>query len=139
MAQFESVNPWTGETVETFETHTDQELKKIVDDAYSTFQEWKKISFESRASLMKKLAQQLREKKEKWAKPIVEEMGKPIKEAIAEIVKCAWVCDYYADNAAKFLDNEIIETDASKSYVRHDPLGVVVAIMPWNYPFWQVF
>lgn len=138
MAQFESINPWTGETIETFETHTDQELEKIVDDAYLTFQEWKKISFESRASLMKKLAQQLQEKKEKWAKPIVEEMGKPIKEAIAEIVKCAWVCEYYADNAGKFLTNEIINTDASKSYIRHDPLGVVVAIMPWNYPFWQV-
>lgn len=138
MAQFDSINPWSGNKIESFETHSDQELEKIVDDAYSTFLEWKHIPFEKRSELMKNLAQKLREDQEKWAQPITEEMGKPKKEAIAEIVKCAWVCDYYADNAAKFLKDEIIETDAYKSYVRNDPLGVIVAIMPWNYPFWQV-
>ena len=138
MAEFESINPWTGKTIETFKTHTDDELKNKVGNAHSTFLEWRKTSFDKRTQLMNELAQQLRAKKTTLAETITEEMGKPITQAIAEIEKCAWACEYYAENAEDFLKNEIIPTAAHKSFVRHDPLGVVVAIMPWNYPFWQV-
>ena len=136
--KIKSINPWNGEVIEVFDYHSDEELNEIVESAYSVFQPWKKSSFADRAECMKNLAKNLRKDSKKWATPITKEMGKPISEAIAEIEKCAWVCEFYAEYAEEFLKDEIVKTDATESYVRHDPLGVIVAIMPWNYPFWQV-
>lgn len=136
--KIESINPWTGETIESFDLYSDDKLNMMVDTAHDSFQNWKQSSFEKRSRLMQTTAALLRGNPRKWAEPIVKEMGKPIREALAEIEKCAWVCEYYAENAKDFLKNEQAETDASDSYVRHDPLGVIVGIMPWNYPYWQV-
>ncbi len=98
-----------------------------------------KLRFSERSKLMNEAAKVLRSKKEEYARGITTEMGKPIKQAVSEVEKCAWVCEYYAENAEKFLAEEFIETDATESYVRFDPIGVVLAVMPWNFPFWQVF
>jgi len=103
------------------------------------FLEWRKTDFSFRASLMKNAAQILREGKEHYGKILTLEMGKPITQATAEVEKCALVCEYYSDNAEKILSEEIVQTDASQSYVRFDPIGIVLAVMPWNFPFWQVF
>lgn len=139
MEKFKSINPYNNETIEEFDLHTEQDINNAIDTADKTFHEWRKTSFEHRAKLMKKAGQLLRDNKEKYAQPMVAEMGKPVTEAYAEIEKCAWVCDYYAENAAEFLKDEIIETDADQSMVKYHPLGAVLAIMPWNFPYWQVF
>ena len=106
---------------------------------HSVWQNWRKTSFEQRAARMLEAANTLRRKKEQYGKLITEEMGKPLAEAIAEVEKCAWVCDYYAQYAEQFLKDEPVQTDASHSFVSYRPLGVVLAVMPWNFPFWQVF
>ena len=108
-------------------------------NAEKRFQSWKTTSFSERSKLLQNLAKELKKNSREYAKDISLEMGKPISQSIAEIEKCAWVCDYYAENAEKQLSNEIIKTDASESYVSFEPLGVLLAVMPWNYPFWQVF
>jgi len=134
-----AVNPATEETLQSYPQLDDQQLIGNIATAHANFLAWRKTSFEHRAERLRKAADILRNKTEKFAQLITAEMGKPITEARSEVEKCAWVCDYYADNAADFLQKEIIETDASKSYVTFPPLGVVLAIMPWNFPFWQVF
>ena len=133
-----SINPWNLETVERFTAHTDAEANAIIESVDSAFHSWKKTSFSERSTLMHNLGEVLIKNKETYAAHITSEMGKPISESIAEIEKCAWVCHFYADNAEQFLAPRMVETDASKSYVRYDPLGVIYAIMPWNFPFWQV-
>jgi succinate-semialdehyde dehydrogenase/glutarate-semialdehyde dehydrogenase len=105
----------------------------------NAFEEWGDTSFNFRSELMTKAANVLRRKKEQYSKLMTLEMGKPIAQSRAEVDKCAWVCEYYAANAEKFLTNELISTDASKSFVTFQPLGIVLAVMPWNFPFWQVF
>jgi len=115
------------------------EVNKIIDLTNIAFESWKETLFGRRATLMKNTAGVLRNKKDEFARLMTLEMGKPIAQARTEVEKCAWVCDYYAENAEKFLRDEIIETDAAKSFVTFQPLGVVLAIMPWNFPFWQVF
>src|SRR3989339_53099 len=115
------------------------EVLDILKETNSVQHEWKLTTFSHRSALMKNAAKILHERKEEFAKLMTLEMGKPILQSKAEVEKCAWVCDYYADNAEKFLTNEIIKTEFSKSYVSFQPLGVVLAIMPWNFPFWQVF
>lgn len=137
--EFKSVNPFNGKEIASHKEHSNEELKLILDNAGEAFKSWKKVSVTERADLLKKAGQVLRDNTEEYARMITLEMGKPITESRAEINKCAWVCDYYADNAVEFLKDEIIETDAQKSFVRHDPIGCVLAIMPWNFPFWQVF
>jgi succinate-semialdehyde dehydrogenase/glutarate-semialdehyde dehydrogenase len=137
--EFKSVNPFNGKEIASHKEHSNEELKLILDNAGEAFKSWKKVSVTERADLLKKAGQVLRDNTETYARMITLEMGKPITESRAEINKCAWVCDYYADNAVEFLKDEIIETDAQKSFVRHDPIGCVLAIMPWNFPFWQVF
>lgn len=132
-----SVNPATGELIQDFEELTDDQLKQKIDLAHSSYLEWRKTSYEDRSVLMKKLGNLFREKSHKLGELITKEMGKPIKQAVAEAEKCAWVCDYYADNINELLKKEVVETDASSSYVRFDPIGVVLAVMPWNYPLWQ--
>lgn len=135
----ESINPYNLEVVEKFKELTKKQIDDALDRADKRFQSWKKVSFEEKAKLMRKASQELKENKQEYAKDISLEMGKPIKQAIAEIEKCAWVCEYYAENAEKHLAPKTIKTDAHKSYVSYEPIGVVLAVMPWNYPFWQVF
>lgn len=134
-----SINPYTGEKIYSFTPLSTKEISEKIDEADLVQKEWKKTSFRERAKLMTKAAEVLKKRKKVYGEVISKEMGKPITQAIAEVEKCAWVCEYYAENAASFLKDEFIETDAQKSYVSYNSLGVVLAVMPWNYPFWQVF
>ncbi len=134
-----AVNPTTGETIKEYEEMSPEEVKDAIEKSHQAFLGWRRTSFAERGRLMKKAAQILRDKAEDYARLMAEEMGKPVKSGRSEAEKCAWGCDYYADNAEKFLQPEVIDTDATKSFVTFQPLGVVLAIMPWNFPFWQVF
>lgn len=137
--EFKSINPYNNEEVGQYKNHSSEELKNILDKSGSAFKFWSKEPLSKRVKLLKKAGEILRENVEEYAQMITAEMGKPIAESRAEVNKCAWVCDYYAENADEFLATKEIKTDASKSFVRYDPLGTVFAIMPWNFPFWQVF
>lgn len=134
-----SINPANLQVVNSYSQMTSSEVKKIIDLTDSAFEKWKDFSFSQRSNLMVKAAQFLQKKREEYSKLMTIEMGKPIAQSRAEIDKCAWVCEYYAENAEQFLSDELITTDASKSFVSFQPLGVVLAVMPWNFPFWQVF
>ncbi len=135
----QTLNPATEETVKIFNEMTRDEVERIIQKSHQAFLSWQKTSFSERRELMHNAANILRKKKNELAKTMTLEMGKPIKQGEAEAEKCAWVCDYYAENAESILSKEAIKTDASESYVRFDPLGIVLAVMPWNFPFWQVF
>jgi len=135
----ETLNPATGKPVQTFETWGDDELEAALQQVAGASPGWRETAFADRAALMRGAASVLRDKSDHYAGLITLEMGKPIKEARGEIEKCAWVCEYYAENAEAFLADELIESDASKSYVAYLPMGTVLAVMPWNFPFWQVF
>ncbi|MAT89485.1 MAG: succinate-semialdehyde dehydrogenase [Flavobacteriaceae bacterium] len=139
MATKYSINPYSGEEIAFYKTHTKKEIETIIEHAQQRFEAWRTVSFSEKQTLMKAAASELKKNKEEYAETMVKEMGKPISQAMAEIEKCAWVCDYYAENASQYLADETIETDASKSYVSYEPMGVVLAVMPWNYPYWQVF
>ena len=134
-----SKNPYNGEIIEEFKEYTKEEVNKAIEKADECFKSWRKVSFSEKSKLLKNAAKELRKNQRSYAEDMTKEMGKPISQSLAEIEKCAWVCEYYAENAEDHLQNEMIETDAQKSYVSYEPLGVVLAIMPWNYPFWQVF
>ena len=134
-----TINPTTEEKVAEYEVMSEQEVKSIVKMARQRFNEWKNTDISERVKLVRRLGDVLRKHKKEWAELITTEMGKPIRESLSEIEKCAWLCDYYADKGERFLGPEIIQTDAVKSYVRFDPIGVIASIMPWNFPFWQVF
>jgi len=134
-----AINPASNELIREYETHSQEALEAILADVQSDWQEWKKTSFTHRSALMTKAADVLRKNREKYARLMSLEMGKVITEARAEVDKCAWVCEYYADKAPAFLADEIVETEASKSFVSFDPMGIILAVMPWNFPFWQVF
>jgi len=136
-----SINPATGETVKTFHEHTDSEIQDRLAQAAVTFSEYRRTSFDQRAEMLICAAEILEDpdKKKLLSVMMTTEMGKPIKAAIAEVEKCAWVCRYYAENANRFLADEVVETNASHSYIHYQPLGPVLAVMPWNFPFWQVF
>ena len=133
-----SLNPFTEEVIKTFDEYTDQEVEKKLTLAEERFSEWRNVDFEERARSMRRLAEIFRREAFELGKTMTQEMGKPIKSAMAEIEKCAWVCDYYADKACEMLAPEIVQTEFKESSVRFDPLGIVLAIMPWNFPFWQV-
>lgn len=135
----QSINPANNQVIKTYQEISDIELSEVLSKMQTAFEDWKTKSFNYRTSLMKTAAKILRNKKEEFSKLMTLEMGKPILQSRAEIDKCAWVCDYYTDNAEKFLQDEIIQTDSTKSFVTYQPLGVVLAVMPWNFPFWQVF
>lgn len=139
MSTTTSVNPYTGEIIKTYQNHSSREVKEILKAANDQFVEWRQTSFSERKKLILAVAENLKINKREYAETITLEIGKPITQSIAEIEKCVWVCEYYAENAEKLLETEIVKTDAYKSYVVNEPLGVVLAIMPWNYPFWQVF
>lgn len=134
-----SKNPYTGEVIEEFKELTKSEIDQALENANERFKSWRKTSFEERSELLMKAAEELKKNKEEYARDISLEMGKPITQSIAEIEKCSWVCEYYAENGAEHLAIKKIKTDASNSYVSYEPIGVVLAVMPWNYPFWQVF
>lgn len=135
----ESKNPYTGETIEKFEELTKEQIDEVLENAQQRYKLWRKTSMGERAEFMKNAAEELKANKEEYARDITLEMGKPISQSISEIEKCAWVCEYYAKYAEEHLANRLIDTDAQKSYVSYEPIGVVLAVMPWNYPFWQVF
>ncbi|MEA2658259.1 MAG: succinate-semialdehyde dehydrogenase / glutarate-semialdehyde dehydrogenase [Candidatus Binatota bacterium] len=135
----QSINPATGEILENFPETDAGEIDRILKAAYKSFQQWRRSPFAERSKLMRAAARILRERKEKYARTMALEMGKPVVQGEAEVEKCASCCDYYAEQAEPFLANQERQTDASRSYVRFDPLGPVLAIMPWNFPFWQVF
>lgn len=134
-----SINPYTGEEIEKFKELSKSKINKKLKHADKSFEVWRRTPFEERAELMRKLAEELEGNKQSYASDITNEMGKPITQAIAEVEKCAWVCRYYAENAKKLLANKKISTDAHKSYVTYEPIGIVLAVMPWNYPYWQAF
>ncbi len=134
-----STNPYNNEEVATIKAFNLNEIEDTLSLAQETFLQWRTTSFTERAEHLNNVALELEKNKADYAKTMTLEMGKPISQAIAEVEKCAWVCRYYADNAPDHLAPKTIETDATKSYVRYEPIGVVLAVMPWNYPFWQVF
>jgi succinate-semialdehyde dehydrogenase/glutarate-semialdehyde dehydrogenase len=136
---FESVNPATGEVFATYEPHDHTEVDRRLDRALEAFMSWRDRSFADRAAVLHQVADQLDDDRDTHAELMTKEMGKPITAARAEAEKCAWVCRHYADHAAEYLATEDIPTDAPRSYVRYDPLGPVLAVMPWNFPYWQVF
>lgn len=135
-----SINPATDETVETFAIHTPADVQRLIDGARRSFAHWKSLPLMRRTDLLRSAANTLRDGKQKYARIMTIEMGKPITEALAEVDKCALLCDYYAENAERFLQTEIRPSAPFRhSSVRFDPLGIVLAVMPWNFPFWQVF
>ena len=134
-----SINPATGEKIASYDPISDQQAEEIIQAVHDRFESWRKTSFETRAQAMRRCAELLRERKSKLGLLMTEEMGKVVSEAKGEVEKCAWVCEYYADNAESFLADESIETEMSRSFVSYQPIGVVLAIMPWNFPLWQVF
>jgi succinate-semialdehyde dehydrogenase/glutarate-semialdehyde dehydrogenase len=133
------VNPATGDQLREYEAHRPSDLERMVKQAEEAFSTWSVRPFEDRSEVLRVAAAILEENQAKYARLISEEMGKVFREAKAEIDKCAWVCRYYAEHGAAFLAEEHIATDAAKSYVTFPPLGVLLAVMPWNFPFWQVF
>lgn len=136
---FKSINPYNGEEIAAYSEQSENEIEDVLEKAQSAFDSWRQVPIEERSRLLAQTAKLLRNSVDTYAETMTLEMGKPISEARAEIKKCAWVCDFYAENAQRLLADELIETDASESFVSYDPIGPVLAIMPWNFPFWQVF
>lgn len=134
-----SINPVNGQIIRSYQPHTSKEIREIIDSTHEAWKKWKETPYSFRSKLLLETAKILRNKKEELAILMALEMGKPLQGGRAEIEKCADVCEYYAENAERFLKDELIGTDASKSYIHFQPLGIVLAIMPWNFPFWQVF
>ncbi|MBS1749319.1 MAG: NAD-dependent succinate-semialdehyde dehydrogenase [Bacteroidetes bacterium] len=134
-----SINPVNGILNKSYEEDTQESVEKKIKQTQEAWLQWRETSFDIKSVLLKKLAEQLLDQKKELSELMTLEMGKPIKEGIAEIEKCALVCEYYAANAEAFLKDELITTDATKSYVSYRPIGIVLAVMPWNFPFWQVF
>jgi succinate-semialdehyde dehydrogenase/glutarate-semialdehyde dehydrogenase len=139
MATMSSVNPATGEVLARLEEISDAELEARLGRAARTFRSWRRRSFAERAALMTRAAEVLEQRKEHWARTMTLEMGKTFKSAVAEAEKCAWACRFYAEHAERFLADEEVEASATRSWVRSLPIGPVLAVMPWNFPFWQVF
>ncbi|RAI92046.1 NAD-dependent succinate-semialdehyde dehydrogenase [Algoriphagus yeomjeoni] len=140
MTLIKSINPYTGELLAEFNPLTEKEIEEKLSAGSVAFSTWKNTDFTHKADLMNKAAQVLKDRREKYATIISQEMGKVFKESLSEVDKCALVCEYYAENAAEFLKAEKIDLpDGAKAKVIHQPLGIVLAVMPWNFPFWQVF
>src|SRR5919202_1371704 len=137
-SKIETINPATGKVIESYNNETPEIVSKKGKAAREAFGKWKKLDLAERAEYMRRLGRVMRKNREEYAKLITEEMGKPIRQSLAEIEKCAWVCDYYAEHAEVFLRDELIPTEFRKSFVSFEPLGVIAYIMPWNFPFWQV-
>ena len=134
-----TINPATGETIKNFDALTDAQVDQKIQRAAEAFPAFRKLSFADRARMMMRAAEILESEKDSLAHLMTLEMGKTLRSAVDEAVKCAWACRYYAENAERFLADELVETPASRSFVRYQPMGVILVIMPWNYPFWQAF
>ncbi|MGB7434054.1 MAG: aldehyde dehydrogenase family protein, partial [Candidatus Acidiferrum sp.] len=134
-----TINPATGEVIKKFEALTDAQVDEKIAKGAKAFQKFRHISFADRARWMNKAGDILEAEKEPIGRLMTLEMGKTLASAIAEAEKCAGACHYYAEHAPKFVADEVIETAAAKSFIRYQPLGIVLAVMPWNFPFWQVF
>jgi len=138
MSKIETINPSTGKVIASYENASPEDVSNKVRAARAAFAGWKKRDLSERAEYMRRLGRVMRKNREEYARVVTEEMGKPVRQSLAEIEKCAWVCDYYADHAEVFLHDELIPTEFRRSFVSFEPLGVVASIMPWNFPFWQV-
>jgi succinate-semialdehyde dehydrogenase/glutarate-semialdehyde dehydrogenase len=134
-----TINPATGQLIKSFEALSDSQIEAKLKLAAATFPKFRKLTFAERAAMMNKAAEILESDKEDLGRLMTLEMGKTFRSAVDEAVKCAWACRYYAENAERFLADEDVATNAKRSYIKYQPLGVVLAIMPWNFPFWQVF
>jgi len=134
-----SINPANGKPLKTYRAHSAKQVEQKIAQTHKAWLKWKETNHEERSTLLLSMAEVLQTRKKEFAILMAQEMGKPVNQGVAEIEKCASVCEYYAVNAAKYLVDQLIETDASKSFVSFQPVGVVLAIMPWNFPFWQVF
>jgi succinate-semialdehyde dehydrogenase/glutarate-semialdehyde dehydrogenase len=134
-----TINPATGKTLKIFEPLSDSQIDRKIERAAETFRDFSRLSFPQRGQMMLRAAELLEAEKKELGQLMTTEMGKTFRSAVDEAVKCAWACRYYAENAERFLADEVIATTASRSYVRYQPLGVILVVMPWNYPFWQVF
>jgi len=135
----QTIDPTTGKKIKYYPEHSLSKIDGILNRAEKSFQSWRTLSFKERSLLMKKAAVILRRNTDQYAQLMAQEMGKPLTQGQGEIEKCAFVCDFYAEHAEQFLTPEPVRTEASKSFVTYEPLGIVLAVMPWNFPFWQVF
>ena len=137
--RFQTINPATEEVIGEFDLMLKDKVLDVAKESHAAFKQWKDFDVSERAPYFRNLAQILREKKERYAKLMTLEMGKPIKQALTEIEKCAWSSEVYAHNAAKWLEEENVQADGKRHIVAFEPLGVILSIMPWNFPFWQAF
>jgi len=135
----ESINPATGQPIKTYTLMENNIVRQSIAAAHKAQVKWRKLSFDKRAVHLKAAARVLRDNADRYSRLMAEEMGKPIQQGRSEVEKCAWVCEFYADQAVHFLKPEPVEMEGAKSFVTFQPLGVVLAVMPWNFPFWQVF
>lgn len=138
MSSIWSTNPYNGKRLKEYSKDTIKTVTDKLKQAKSVQLYWSNLAIKERSELLQSVSELLLERKESYARLITSEMGKPISQSIAEVEKCAWACDFYAYNAEDLLSDEIIETDAEESFISYDPLGCIIAVMPWNYPFWQV-
>ena len=134
----DSTNPFDGAVIKSYETHKPDEVASIIKSTHQAWESWRNVPFAKRARCLNNAGRILRERKADLAMLMALEMGKPLKGGIAEVEKCADCCEFYANNAANLLKDELVSTDAARSYVTFQPIGVILAIMPWNFPFWQV-
>jgi succinate-semialdehyde dehydrogenase/glutarate-semialdehyde dehydrogenase len=137
--KLQSINPATEEVMGEYPALTEEQIALILQQTQRAFDNWRKVDFAERGRYMRQAAQILTKGSERYARLMAEEMGKPIAQGRAEIEKCAWTCEFYAEHAQQFLQPEQVKTDATQSFITYQPLGVILAIMPWNFPFWQVF
>ena len=135
----QTTNPATGQMIQIYQEMEFPEVSRLIQSTQAAFLQWREQSFSERAKITRNLGNLLLKNKQQYAELITQEMGKPINLALAEIQKCQKVCEFYAEKAAEFLAPKEVKTDKSKSYVAYQPLGIIFAIMPWNFPFWQVF
>jgi succinate-semialdehyde dehydrogenase/glutarate-semialdehyde dehydrogenase len=136
---FSSINPATGELLEVYDEWSESKTREVIDQTHHAWLSWRRTSFALRAECMKRAAVTLRQNKEEYARLMSVEMGKPVSGGRDEIEKCAWVCEFYAEKAERMLADEPAQSDGSRAYVSFRPLGVILAVMPWNFPFWQIF
>lgn len=134
-----TINPTTEEVIQQYQLHTPNEVNARLESLHHGWKQWKTLTFDERGKYFLLLGKKLLERKEEYAELITTEMGKPIRLARAEVEKCAWICEYFAENAEKYLKPETIQTSLKKSTLYYQPMGIILGIMPWNYPFWQVF